>query len=77
VPDQDVADRRLQQRVVRREDAAAGQSEDDLDRLLLEALDERLRSGELRGGSFSGAEKRIRPPGWEVEEHTRRVRPVC
>ena len=53
VAHEDVADRRLQQRVVGGQDAPAGQAEHDLDRLLLEALDEGLGSGELHGDAGS------------------------
>ena len=84
VTHENVPDRRLEQRVVRGQDAAPGQPEDDFHRLLLEALDERLRSGELSGchdGSFGqsvkSSGKSNRPPGWEVEGHTRRAGPVC
>ena len=81
VAHEDVADRRLQQRVVGRQDAAAGQAEHDLHRLLLEALDECLGAGELAwdvllvlagrrwwgtGGGGTGP-KSIDLPGREVE----------
>src|SRR5579863_5576303 len=47
VAHQDVADRRVQQRVVDGEDRAAGQPEDRVDALLFEAPDQCLRSCEL------------------------------
>ena len=63
-----------------------GRPKIDLDRLLLQALDEGLGSGEFhgrvrsvigRGGSWCGREatarKAKRPPGWEVVERTRQV----
>ena len=49
VAHEDVADRRLEQRVVGGQDAATGQAEDHLDRLLLEALDEGSSASELHG----------------------------
>ena len=92
VAHEDVADRRVEDRVVDGQDAAAGQAEHDLDPLHLEALDEGLGSGELHGVLRSGrpgedgwdgdgpagnrAEKAIDLPGWEVEERTRLVEPV-
>jgi hypothetical protein len=47
VADEDVADRRLEQRVVGRQDAAAGKPEHDLHRFLLERFDEGLGAGEF------------------------------
>ena len=47
VADQDVADGRVDDRVVHRQDGAAGQAEHDVDALHLEALDEGLCSCEL------------------------------
>ena len=47
VADQDVADRRIEDRVVGRQDAAARQAEDHLDLLQLQAPDESLGSGQL------------------------------
>src|ERR1017187_2949842 len=47
VAHEDVADRRVQERVVDREDGAAGQPEDRDDALLFEAPDQCLRSCEL------------------------------
>ena len=46
VTDQDVADRRVEDGVVGRQDAPAGQAEHHFDLLQLQALDERLGSGE-------------------------------
>ena len=47
VAHEDVADRRVEQRVVGRQDAPAGQAEHHLDAFHLEALDEGLGAGEL------------------------------
>ena len=47
VADEDVADRRVDDRVVGGQDAAAGEAEHDLDALHLQALDEGLGSGEF------------------------------
>ena len=84
VAHEDVADRRLEQRVVGRQDAAAGQAEHDLHRLLLEALDEGLGAGEFHGERAPGRRVRAdgtrpksnRPPGSGGRGRTRRVRPV-
>ena len=46
VSHEDVADRGVENRVVHGQDRTAGQPEDDLDALALEALDQCLRSGE-------------------------------
>ena len=50
VAHEDVADRRVDQRVVDREDGAARKAEHDLGALHLEALDEGLGSGQLHRG---------------------------
>jgi hypothetical protein len=47
VSNEDVSDARIEQRVVDREDCAAGQAEHRLDPLLFQTLDERFGSGEL------------------------------
>ena len=47
VAHEDVADRRIEQRVVGRQDAAAGQAEHDLDALHLEGFDQGLGPGDL------------------------------
>ena len=47
VAHEDVTDRRLQQRVVGRQDAPTREPEDDVDRLHLQGLDEGLGSGEF------------------------------
>src|SRR5439155_4300051 len=72
VPHEDVADRRVDERVVDRENGAARETEHDLRAFLLEALDEGLGSGELHrglrgsGGSRSRAQKTPRRgEGWE------------
>jgi hypothetical protein len=49
VTHEDVADRRVNQRVVDRQDGTAGEAEHDLRVLHLEALDEGLGSGQLHG----------------------------
>ncbi len=55
VAHEDVADRRVDQRVVDGEDGTAGEAEHDLGAFHLEALDEGLGSGELhRGYHFRG-----------------------
>jgi hypothetical protein len=47
---EDVADRRVEQRVVGRQDPPTGQPEHDLDPLHLEGFDEGLRPGQLHDG---------------------------
>ena len=44
---QHVPDARVEQRVVGRQDGAAGDAEDDVDALALEGLEQRLRAGDL------------------------------
>ena len=68
VAHEDVADRRVEDRVVDRQDRPAGQAEDDLDALVLEALYECLCSGQshrcaprlLRSGGLVRAPEPIR-----------------
>ena len=55
VAHEDVADRRVDERVVHGQDGAAREAEHDLRVLHLEALDEGLGSGELHGGFLSAA----------------------
>ena len=61
VTHEDVADRRVDQRVVDGQDRPAGQAEHDFDRLVLEALDEGLGSGDLHRCSVF---RRVACMGW-------------
>ena len=63
VAHEDVADRRVDQRVVDGEDRTAGEAEHDLGVLHLEALDQCLGSGELHGRaafSWNGSRRGVR-----------------
>ena len=83
VAHQDVADGRVDDRVVHRQDGAAGQAEDRFDALHLQALDEGLTTIEFHRrflarsvfGVRLGASdrKRKRPPAGEAEVRTRGV----
>ena len=61
VAHEDVTNRGIEKRVVRGQDAAAGQAEHDLDVLHLERLDERLGSGQFHGTSYFSS---TRASGW-------------
>ena len=85
VAHQHVPDRRLEQRVVGRQDAPARQAEHHVDLLELERSDQRLCSGHSRhccllasNGSLGGdrGRKTKRPPGSGRSGRTRQVRPV-
>ena len=83
VAHEDVADRRVDERVVDREDRTAGKAEHDLGVFHLEALDERLGAGELHGecflvGLWRGLQERLskgtgqkKPPAWARGEYAR------
>ena len=66
VAHEDVADRRVDDRVVHREDGPAGQAEDDLDPFHLEGLDEGLASVELHGVPFGIRATYVQVCGWAV-----------
>ena len=59
VAHQDVADGRVQDRVVGGQDAPAGEAEHDVDSLHLQALDESLGTGEFHGAPSPGATKNL------------------